>query len=67
MKTFDYEYGCFECPVCKSKLGKYWDSDKPYGKQVIIECKNGCYHVEGECEEYLIDTVIRDCGWVYDY
>lgn len=67
MKTFNYEYKCFECPVCKGKLSKYWDSDKPWGKQSIIECKNGCYHIEGEQEEYLIDEVIRDCGWVYDY
>ena len=67
MKKFVCEYNQFECPICKSKLDKYLDSSKPYGKQLTIECKKGCYHVEGQYEEWLIDDVIRYCGWNYNF
>ena len=67
MQKFIYEYAEFDCPICKSKLSRYHDSSKPYGKQLIIECKNGCYHVEGWYEEWLIRDIRRYCGWNYNF
>ena len=66
MKKFITEYMQFECPVCKSKLSEYKDSDKEWGKQSIIECKNGCYHIEGQDKSWLIDRVLHECGWDRD-